>query len=346
MLKRSVIPVPHTVSVPIDDTCQFLILASNGLWEVLEFSEVLTLTLRTFTHYLRMYEQQNRMSPYKCQYLMLLTEDKFNDSEASNDLQGGAEILYSHKDILLSDSKGNLKLNKLKCSRKNLLQSGVPKGTNDSKNQTDQELSLFSNNQVKSQNGEMEWSGSKSGSEELKQCEDRKMYLSNSLLPQSQTTRQEERDTDTFYVTSGTHEQLRENVLAIGFKDMKQLPEDTKASLSINDSGPQLAEKMDFKIFCDKSAAYASQELLNTVPPVGSKPSPQYEDDIKMYPSNSGSQIAGKGTVTSETLYDKAASYISEQLVKAALAAGSRDNITVLIALLNGCDKIPNYLNI
>ncbi|NXG40571.1 PP2D1 protein, partial [Psilopogon haemacephalus] len=202
ILKRSVIPVPHTVSVPIDDTCQFLILASNGLWEVLDYHEVFTLTLTTFTHYLRMYKQQNRMSPYKCQYLMLLTQDNLNDSEAINNLQDGAEILYSHEDILPDDSKGNL-------NQKNFLQT------------------------------------------------------------------------------------------------------------------------------------YASQELLNTVSPVGSKPPPpQYEDDIKMYPSNSGSQTAGKGRVTSGTLYDNAASYISEQLVKSALAAGSRDNITVLIALLNGCDKI------
>ncbi|NXN19881.1 PP2D1 protein, partial [Indicator maculatus] len=199
ILKRSVIPVPHTISVPIDDTCQFLILASNGLWEVLDYKEVLALTLRTFTHYLRMYEyiQQNRMSPYKCQYLMLLTEDNLNDSEALNDLQDGAEILYSHTEILLSDSKGNLK-------------------------------------QIK------------------------------------------------------------------------------------------------------------PKKLLQTVsPPVSdTPPPPQYEDSIKIHPSNCGSQTAGKGRVTSETLYDDAASYISEQLVKTALAAGSRDNITVLIVLLNGCDKI------
>ncbi|KAM7071264.1 LOW QUALITY PROTEIN: protein phosphatase 2C-like domain-containing protein 1 [Acridotheres tristis] len=35
-----------------------------------------------------------------------------------------------------------------------------------------------------------------------------------------------------------------------------------------------------------------------------------------------------------------------EQLAKTALATASRDHITILIILLNGCDKIPNYLNI
>ncbi|NXE26138.1 PP2D1 protein, partial [Ardeotis kori] len=205
VLKRSVIPVPHTVSVLIDDTCQFLILASNGLWEVLDYNEVLALTLTTFTHYLRMYQcvHQNGTLPSKCQYLMPLTEDNLNDSKTIKDLRNRLEILHSNEDIFLTDSKGNLKQNKPKYSRRNYLQS-----------------------------------------------EDR------------------------------------------------------------------------------------------TVSPVGSKPPPQFEENTKMYPFKCKSRTAGRGRVTSETLYDNAASYISEQLVKMALAAGSRDNITILIVLLNGCDKI------
>ncbi|KFQ69449.1 Protein phosphatase 2C-like domain-containing protein 1, partial [Phaethon lepturus] len=224
VLKRSVIPVPHTITVPIDDSCQFLILASNGLWEVLDYSEVLALTLTTFTQYLRMYEcvQQKGTSLYKRQYLMPLPEDNLNDSKAINDLQGGIEIVYSNKDIFLTDSKGNLKQNKPKCSSRNYLQ-----------------------------------------------------------------------------------------------------------------------KKMDSKIFCDKPASYTGQELLKTVSPTGSKPPPQFEEGTKTYPSNCESQTAGRGRDTSETFYDNAASYISEQLVKAALAAGSRENITILIVLLNGCNGIP-----
>ncbi|KAM6142958.1 LOW QUALITY PROTEIN: protein phosphatase 2C-like domain-containing protein 1 [Phoenicopterus ruber ruber] len=351
VLKRSVIPATHTVSVPINDTCQFLILASNGLWEVLDYNKVHA-TQTTFTHYLRMYEcvQQNGTSPF-CQYLMPLTEDNLNESKAINDLQDGTEILYSNKDIFLTDSKGILKQNKPKCSRRNYLQSedGVPKDTDDHKNQADPELSLFSNNEVNSQNREIKQSDSSAqgGSEELKQFEDREVYLCNSFQPQSQTAEREETGTDTFCATglSCPHEQLRENVLAIGSKDMKQPPKDTKACLSNYHSGPQLPEKMDSKIFSDKPASYAAQELLKTVSPVGSKP-PPFEEDTKTYPSNCESQTAGRSRVTSATPYNNAASYISEQLVKTALAAGSRDNITILIVLLNGCNKIPNYLNI
>ncbi|NXX17670.1 PP2D1 protein, partial [Podargus strigoides] len=206
VLKRSVIPVPHTISVPIDDTCQFLILASNGLWEVLDYNEVLALTLTTFTLYLRMYEhvQQNGTSPYKCQYSMPLTEGNLNDSKAIHDLQDGIETLYSNKDIFLIDSKGNLK---------------------------------------------------------------------------------REKDTDTFCATGS--------------------------------------------------------KLLKTASSPSSKPPPQFEEDTNPYPPNCESQTAGRVTPeTQQLLYDNAANYISEQLVKTALAAGSRDNITVLIVLLNGCDKI------
>lgn len=352
VLKRSIIPVPHTISVPIDDTCQFLILASSGLWEVLDYNEVLALTLTTFTQYLRTHEcvQQNGTSPYKCQYLTPLSEDNLNDSKAIKDLQAGIEILYSNTDIFLTDSKDNLEQNKPKYSRMSYLQSedGVPNESDDHKNQADSELPLFSNHEVNSQNREIKQSDSSTqgSSEAQKKFEDREVNLSNSFQPESQIAVQEETDTDIFCATgpSCNHEELQENGLAIGSKDTKQPPKDIKACLT--ESGPQLAEKTDSKIFCDKLASYVGQELQKTVSPVGSKPTPQFEENTETYPSNCESQTAGGGRVTSKTLYDNAASYISERLVQTALAAGSRDNITILIVLLNGCDKIPNYLNI
>ncbi|KAM9387483.1 protein phosphatase 2C-like domain-containing protein 1 [Phaethornis superciliosus] len=347
VLKRSVIPVPQTISVRIDDTCQFLILASNGLWEVLDYNEVLALTLATFTHYLRTYEcvQQNTASPCESQYLMSLTEDNLNNSEATNVLQDGIDILYSNT-TLLTDSKGKLEQNKPKCSWKNYLQSedGIPKENDDHENQAGSELSLFSNNEVMSQDREIKQSNSitQGGFEELKQSEDKRVYQCKSF----QTAEEEERDTDTVCLRdeSCSHEQLEENVLAIGSEDMKQPQRDI--CLSDYSSGPQLPEKMDPNVFCNKPASYTGQELPKPLSPVGSKPPPQSEEDTKPNPSNHDSQTAGRGSVTPETLYNGAARYISEQLVKTALAAGSRDNITVLIVLLNGCDKIPNYLNI
>ncbi|XP_049726649.1 protein phosphatase 2C-like domain-containing protein 1 [Elephas maximus indicus] len=50
-LKKFIIPAPQTISVPIDDLCQFLILATNGLWEVLDKNEVIALAMTMFHTY-------------------------------------------------------------------------------------------------------------------------------------------------------------------------------------------------------------------------------------------------------------------------------------------------------
>lgn len=351
VLKKSVIPVPHSISVPIDNTCQFLVLASNGLWEVLDYNQVCAVTLTTFTHYLRMYENvhQNGASLYKCQYLMTLSEEDLNHSEATNGLQDGIEMLYSN--IFPSGSKGNFTQSKPKCSRSSYLQSEdkVPKETNDHKKQADPELSLFSNDEKGQLNRGIKQSDITRGdSEELTQSEDRKVCQYKSFQPRSQNAAQEETYTDTFCATSSSHihKQLQKNALKIGSTDMEEPQKDIEAHLSNYDSRPHLAEKMDSKILCDEPASYTSQQLLKTTLPVDCKAPTDFEQDTKVYLSDCESQAAGRGWVASERLYEKAASYISEQLVKTALAAGSRDNITILIVLLSGCDKIPNYLNV
>uniref|UniRef100_A0A2K6G2U5 Protein phosphatase 2C like domain containing 1 n=2 Tax=Propithecus coquereli TaxID=379532 RepID=A0A2K6G2U5_PROCO len=64
-LKKFIIPAPQTISVPIDDLCQFLILATNGLWEVLDTKEVTALAMTTFHVYKEIYYSiiQNKSSP-------------------------------------------------------------------------------------------------------------------------------------------------------------------------------------------------------------------------------------------------------------------------------------------
>ncbi|XP_056374394.1 protein phosphatase 2C-like domain-containing protein 1 isoform X2 [Hyla sarda] len=51
-LKKSVIPAPYTISVPIYNTCQFLILASSGLWEVLSPRQVVAMAQDLLTTFL------------------------------------------------------------------------------------------------------------------------------------------------------------------------------------------------------------------------------------------------------------------------------------------------------
>ncbi|GCC35009.1 hypothetical protein chiPu_0013487 [Chiloscyllium punctatum] len=52
-LKTSIVPIPYTVSVPIDSTCQFLILASSGFWKVLSRHEVISISLEMLSFYFR-----------------------------------------------------------------------------------------------------------------------------------------------------------------------------------------------------------------------------------------------------------------------------------------------------
>ncbi|XP_075067545.1 protein phosphatase 2C-like domain-containing protein 1 [Mixophyes fleayi] len=52
-LKTLVIPAPYTISISIYHTCQFLLLASSGLWEVLSKSEVAAMVQELLTELLK-----------------------------------------------------------------------------------------------------------------------------------------------------------------------------------------------------------------------------------------------------------------------------------------------------
>ncbi|XP_008110915.2 protein phosphatase 2C-like domain-containing protein 1 [Anolis carolinensis] len=227
-LKETVIPVPHTISFPVDDSCQFLILATNGLWEVLDRGEVVQLTLTMFSAYLQRYHHQQqrkrrRMSKVS-KFSLRGMEDEFH-------------LWYSNQDFF-------------KDRDKNLSQNNVPLPP------------------IKSVTGE-------------KTPIQSKVFIMNSEDEESES-----------------------------------LLEPPSISLS---SSEDTAERLG-------SA-------------VGSgAPSTKHDDK-----SDESSQISEDLEGNSRTFYDLAAKYISKHLVSAALKAGSRDNITVLVVLLNGCDKIPTY---
>ena len=64
-LKKCVIPNPYTVTVPIDQNAQFLLLASSGLWEVLSEREAVCLVTQVLT------------CPKRCFLLLLWTSTIF-----------------------------------------------------------------------------------------------------------------------------------------------------------------------------------------------------------------------------------------------------------------------------
>lgn len=250
-LKKNVIPVPHTISIPVDDSCQFLILASNGLWEVLDKNEVVTLALIMYSAFLEQYQHAQlkkssmakKSKPYK------------EDSED-----------YYFSWYLKPDS-------------------------------------FFSEGGLEEDNTEQN------------NTEIRSAISSGSV--------EEERSPSGFLVGSSREQKLEspseEVIKSITFNKDTSSSEDTEMTSS--SSGSQTSSE--------------ESQVLNEQHVSGNFESSDNQ--------NSSSQTEDEET-DATTFYAHAAKYISKHLVKAALQAGSRDNISVLVTLLNGCDKIPTYV--
>lgn len=84
-LKKFIIPAPQTISVPIDNLCQFLILATNGLWEVLDKKEVTSLAITMFQVYKETYcsSIQKQSSPSKHPLFFSISEPSINKAESN-----------------------------------------------------------------------------------------------------------------------------------------------------------------------------------------------------------------------------------------------------------------------
>nr|XP_060637933.1 protein phosphatase 2C-like domain-containing protein 1 [Anolis sagrei ordinatus] len=226
-LKKTVIPVPHTISFPVDDSCQFLILATNGLWEVLDRREVVLLTLTMFSAYLQKYHQQQ---------LKKIRRAKISKFPL-RDMEDEFYLWYSNEGFFEDRDK------------------------------------TFSQNNAP-------------------------------LPPINSATREKTPIQSRVFVTNS---------------------EDEESESSLEPPSISLSSSED-----------TTERLRNGV---GSGAPSKIRDDK----SDESSQIAKDSEGNSRTFYDLAAKYISKHLVTAALKAGSRDNITVFVVLLNGCDKIPTY---
>nr|XP_028607007.1 LOW QUALITY PROTEIN: protein phosphatase 2C-like domain-containing protein 1 [Podarcis muralis] len=112
-LKNTVIPVPHTISFPVDDSCQFLILASNGLWEVLDKSEAVLLTLTMFSAYLEKYQRSQ---------LKKARMPKGSELP-SNDLETEFYSWYLNKDFLADIDLQNLRSSSSVVQEEEMVQS-------------------------------------------------------------------------------------------------------------------------------------------------------------------------------------------------------------------------------
>lgn len=84
-LKKFIIPAPQTISVLIDDLCQFLILATNGLWEVLDNKQVIALAITMFQVFKETHHSiiQNKSSPSKVPPFFPINEPSISKSDSN-----------------------------------------------------------------------------------------------------------------------------------------------------------------------------------------------------------------------------------------------------------------------
>lgn len=127
-LKKYIIPAPHTISVPIDDLCQFLILATNGLWEVLDTKEVTALAITMFQVYKETcFVKQNKSLPSKEPLFSQINEPSNTKSESN------IHTLFQYKPestkcVSTTNSKENV--SDSKCSNSKNAQTFPPEMTN------------------------------------------------------------------------------------------------------------------------------------------------------------------------------------------------------------------------
>lgn len=243
-LKKTVIPVPHTISIPIDDSCQFLILASNGLWEVLDKNEVVALALIMYSAFLEKYQHAQLQKSIRAE-------------KSKPDKKDSEDIFFSW--YLKPDfSEGDL-----------------------------EEDNMEQNN-------------------------------TEPTSPISSASVEKER-IPSGYLVGNIREQKLEGPSEEVVKS-DTFNEDT-SSEDTSSSGSQTSS--------EKSQVLDEQHVSDYLKPTDSQESSSQTEDEE---------------TDAATFYTHAAKYISKHLVKAALQAGSRDNISVLVSLLNGCDKIPTYV--
>lgn len=227
-IKKTVIPVPNTISFSVDNSCQFLIIATNGLWEVLDKSEVVLLTITLFSTYLAKYQHAQLMKSCIPKASKLSLEHQFYS-------------WYMNRDFFPESDLGN-------------------------KEETEPNFQL-------------------------------KLPINNST--------EQKRVVHSRSCSISTEKKLSENSLEtpvnIATSSKESTPPDTEVSPKENN---------------------------------------KYSEDL-VSECHEFLQISEDSEIDSTTFYNLAAKYITKHLVKAALKAGSRNNVSVLLALLNGCDTMP-----
>ncbi|KAM8758179.1 LOW QUALITY PROTEIN: protein phosphatase 2C-like domain-containing protein 1 [Rhynchonycteris naso] len=130
--KKFIILVSQTITDPIDDLCQFLILATNGLWEVLDKKEVTALAITTFQVHKETHHSLSKKKSSSSKDPLLFPINKSSTTES----EGNIHTLFQSKseECVSTNSKENLSDSKyskyLTCDLKSAQTFLLPEMTN------------------------------------------------------------------------------------------------------------------------------------------------------------------------------------------------------------------------
>ncbi|XP_059827441.1 protein phosphatase 2C-like domain-containing protein 1 [Hypanus sabinus] len=343
-LKTSIIPIPYTASIPIDSSCQFIILASSGFWKVLNRHEVVSITLQMLSFYfgsshtnvkeihtLHVMDHSKRHIDLGSSLIYLLdefSEQGYNDAVISTEhlfeelLGKKYAIKRDHVERLLMQYSLKDVNSTVKHALDNLMENIIKQEESKSviKHVTD-EFPVMA-----------EHSSNISVEDLLHNSSSKELGTMVSNFQKKPLSEMEVKDRVT--LENSTGETSEEEYIA-DRTSVVTFAEDLKANEELND--------------------HYSQENItnNTKPNTGSMSSIQIEISLseteavierpydEAYTTNQNTEATSQETAKEIEVFqhETIAKTISERLVQTAKLAGACDNLTVMILLLPGCTK-------
>ncbi|KAM4689032.1 protein phosphatase 2C-like domain-containing protein 1 [Discoglossus pictus] len=335
-LKNSVIPVPHTISIPIYDSSEFLILGSSGLWEPLNEKEVVAIAKEALASFLqgsnsstqenndiqhRILENTNEVELPKNNHYDLTNQELPNtldDNDGASSLPKPINMneadpsKYDHVSSIQEESNSfndkdeTFTVQQLDYKTTKKVDTSIYNpSSQEALNMVNKDLPsavLKNTNAVDQSNYDhtnqetTKISNNKNGTPLVSQ--------------QYSLSRTSEEDPSKYDRTTSVMKQVSEN----------------KLHVDVSNEGYQDATYKEVPNMTDVKDKIPS--VLN-----------EYSA------SETGTESSDRSKIDPKETYKNAAIFICEQLLKAALSAGSQQNVTVCLILLPGCEKLIEQHN-
>uniref|UniRef100_UPI00398E8EB8 protein phosphatase 2C-like domain-containing protein 1 isoform X1 n=2 Tax=Pristiophorus japonicus TaxID=55135 RepID=UPI00398E8EB8 len=355
-LKRSIVPIPHTVSVPIDSTCQFLVLASSGFWNVLKRHEVVSISLEMLSLYFTPADTDSRVISSIFHSIHAVDSDERRIDRRSSIMHLLEEFSQQgHKDVKKSVGRlfEELVISKERSRKKEfvkiildyysakkdhnsvwqlmhrLLENVAEK--EESKNQIEVVHDDFFSNKKHDTNTSVQ--SFLEDSLNVRDSKNRTSVVSFSEKPLPENVANDNRTSKEYiseeYLTKEEYNDDR--ILVTHVAEELSRTEGLNGHYSQENITKESKNQISVSLNFEQSGTSLPERVSTEIP---------YDETYIM---NLGENIEATTQETTavpqENQYEMLANTISKRLVETAKQAGACDNITVLILLLPGCAK-------